>query len=141
MESGQNRAAAGVLAAMRPADEKWGLVLKGKRRKCSPFEMMFKKNIVQAKTIGQKKERGVFKLADFRKDVKNDDNSILDISAYRSGGTVLKDNLGNISFCLYLYICSDPCPAYDKFQVGSAMQGLNPIFVKTIILKSCEKLL
>ena len=108
MESGQNRAAAGVLAAMRPADEKWGLVLKGKRRKCSPFEMMFKKNIVQAKTIGQKKERGVFKLADFRKDVKNEDNSILDISAYRSAGTVLKDDSGDwkISVSASIYIFS-----------------------------------
>ena len=62
--------------------EKWGNVLKGKRRSCSAFEMMFKKNIVQAKTV-VKAERGVFKLADFRKDLATDDDTILDISAYR----------------------------------------------------------
>ena len=62
--------------------EKWGSVLKGKRRSCSAFEMMFKKNIVQAKTV-EKAERSVFRLADFRKDLATEDDTILDISAYR----------------------------------------------------------
>ena len=64
-------------------DAKWTAALKGKRRKCSPFEMMFKKNLMAAKEMEKKKEKAVFKIGDFRKDLRKDDDTVLDIGAYR----------------------------------------------------------
>ena len=59
----------------------WGRALGGKRRKCSPFEMMFKKNLLDANNVEKKKS--IFKLGDFRKDAKREDNTVVDIAAYR----------------------------------------------------------
>ena len=59
----------------------WQRALGGKRRKCSPFEMMFKKNLLDANNVEKKKN--IFKLGDFRKDAKREDNTVVDIAAYR----------------------------------------------------------
>ena len=59
----------------------WGRALGGKRRKCSAFEMMFKKNLLDANNVEKKKN--IFKLGDFRKDAKREDNTVVDIAAYR----------------------------------------------------------
>ena len=60
----------------------WERALRGKRRKCSAFEMMFKKNLLDANNVEQKKKR-IFKLGDFRKDAQRDDDTVVDIAAYR----------------------------------------------------------
>ena len=59
----------------------WGRALGGKRRKCSAFEMMFKKNLLDANNVEKKKS--IFKLGDFRKDAQKEDNTVVDIAAYR----------------------------------------------------------
>ena len=62
----------------------WERALRGKRRKCSAFEMMFKKNLLDANNAEKKKS--IFKLGDFRKDAKREDNTVVDIAAYRFVG-------------------------------------------------------
>ena len=65
-------------------DLTWGKLLKGKRRKSTAFEMMFKKNILAAKKKAEEKNnRKMFKISDFRANVTGDDDTTLDIAAYR----------------------------------------------------------
>ena len=65
----------------------WGRALRGKRRKCSAFEMMFKKNLLDANNTDKGKEKkSIFKLGDFRKDALREDNTVGDIAAYRFVG-------------------------------------------------------
>ena len=66
----------------------WGKALRGKRRKCSAFEMMFKKNLLEANNVEEtKKKKSIFKLGDFRKDAQREDNTVVDIAAYRFVGS------------------------------------------------------
>jgi hypothetical protein len=59
----------------------------GRRRSASPFEMLFKKSLLNAGAMGKDKQTGAvkkyspFKLTDFRKDVHKD--TILDLASYR----------------------------------------------------------
>ena len=66
----------------------WERALRGKRRKCSAFEMMFKKNLLDANNIEKKKKekKSIFKLGDFRKDAEREDDTVVDIAAYRFVG-------------------------------------------------------
>ena len=61
----------------------WVHALKGKRRKCSAFEMMFKKNLMETKKTEERRAKSIFKLSDFRKDDQSADNTVVDIAAYR----------------------------------------------------------
>ena len=61
----------------------WVHALKGKRRKCSAFEMMFKKNLMETKKAEERRAKSIFKLSDFRKDDQSADNTVVDIAAYR----------------------------------------------------------
>ena len=72
----------------------WQRALGGKRRKCSPFEMMFKKNLLDANNTAKGKEKkSIFKLGDFRKDALREDNTVVDIAAYRFVGfRLIKQN-------------------------------------------------
>ena len=59
-------------------------------RSCSPFEILFKKNLLKAKQLQDEKQAKLgkdrryshFKLTDFRQDLAED--SVLDIASYRS---------------------------------------------------------
>ena len=44
--------------------------------------MMFKKNLLDTNNVEEKK-KSIFKLGDFRKDAQKEDNTVVDIAAYR----------------------------------------------------------
>ena len=49
--------------------------------------MMFKKNLLDANNTDKGKEKkSIFKLGDFRKDALREDNTVVDIAAYRFVG-------------------------------------------------------
>ena len=75
------------------AEARWlGASLKGRRRQCSPFEMLFKKSLLKAAAVvkepteklgGRSGRRGSsgFAISGLRPDLE--DNTVLDIASYR----------------------------------------------------------
>ena len=75
------------------AEARWlGASMKGRRRTCSPFEMLFKKSLLKAAAVteatkmkglpGRTGRRGShFAISSLRPDLE--DNTVLDIASYR----------------------------------------------------------
>ena len=66
------------------AEARWmGASLKGRRRTCSPFEMLFKKSLLKAAAVDQGKAALPlgFRISDFRKDIA--ENTVIDLASYR----------------------------------------------------------
>ena len=72
------------------AEARWlGASMKGRRRTCSPFEMLFKKSLLKAAAVteaakmkGRTGRRGSgFAISGLRPDLE--DNTVLDIASYR----------------------------------------------------------
>ena len=73
------------------AEARWlGASMKGRRRTCSPFEMLFKKSLLKAAAVtssttnnmGRRGRRGSgFAISGLRPDLE--DNTVLDIASYR----------------------------------------------------------
>ena len=74
------------------AEARWlGASMKGRRRTCSPFEMLFKKSLLKAAAVtssttnkmGRNGRRGStgFAISGLRPDLE--DNTVLDIASYR----------------------------------------------------------
>ena len=72
-----------TLGATR-AEARWmGASLKGRRRACSPFEMLFKKSLLKAAAVDRGKAALPlgFRISDFRKDIA--ENTVIDLASYR----------------------------------------------------------
>ena len=73
------------------AEARWlGASMKGRRRTCSPFEMLFKKSLLKAATVGDttsklgrngRRSSSCFDISGLRPDLE--DNTVLDIASYR----------------------------------------------------------
>lgn len=80
------------------AEARWlGASMKGRRRTCSPFEMLFKKSLLKAAAVvkeptakvggtGRRSSSSGFAISGLRPDLE--DNTVLDIASYRRDSSV-----------------------------------------------------